>query len=86
MFWIGMIPILAILFLSMAGTLAYVSSHTINEPVEKPLRDTVVVEKEVIRYRDTFIPPVTRKERKPETIVQSTPQVQPANTPDTSKQ
>ena len=85
MFWIGMIPILVILFLSMAGTLAYVSSHTINEPVEKPLRDTVVVEKEVIRYRDTFIPPVTRKERKPEIVVPPPTKVLDANTPDTTK-
>ena len=85
MFWIGMMPILIVLFLSLAGIGAYVSTHTIQPAEDKPVRDTVVVEKEVIRYRDTFTPPAPRKERKPEIVVPAPTKVLDANTPDTTK-
>lgn len=54
-FWIGVIPFLIIGILSVVGVFAYVSqrTHDFEEVVEKPIRDTVVVEKEVIRYIDT---------------------------------
>ena len=86
MFWIGMIPILIVLLISLLGIGAYISTHGTSQPVEdKPVRDTVVVEKEVIRYRDTFIPPAPRKERKPEIVVPPPTKVLDANTPDTTK-
>ena len=53
-FWLGMLPIgvVVVMVLTIGGTMLYSSSKSV-EVVEKPITDTVVVEKEVIRYIDT---------------------------------